>query len=170
MRYAESKLSLPAKPYKWSPQLRNAGVLLRYWKLRMRECKHGEDYSMKFLNLETRIQLCDPNFRLPHKGIPLPLADIRRELNQASRHLRQTQKQATEIRFQSYQDLLEGYENEGSSESNWKATVVRRTMASETCRRLFSNIRTIVKPSETSVLSTIQIPRCDLLGEVLINL
>jgi hypothetical protein len=33
MKYAEDILARPKKPYQWSPKLRNAGLLYRYWHL-----------------------------------------------------------------------------------------------------------------------------------------
>ena len=44
MKYAEDLLQRPKKPYEWSPKLRNDGLLYRYWRLRLREKTHSEDY------------------------------------------------------------------------------------------------------------------------------
>jgi hypothetical protein len=37
MKHAETILERPKKPNTWSPTLRNAGLLYRYWRLRLRE-------------------------------------------------------------------------------------------------------------------------------------
>jgi hypothetical protein len=37
MHHAERQLQHSTKAYEWSPELRNAGVILRYWRLRVRE-------------------------------------------------------------------------------------------------------------------------------------
>ncbi len=37
MKHAETLVERPKKPYAWSPTLRNAGLLCRYWRLRLRK-------------------------------------------------------------------------------------------------------------------------------------
>ena len=48
MLLAEKQLSRPRKPYQWSPMLRNAGLINRYWRLRLREQLHKEDFGATF--------------------------------------------------------------------------------------------------------------------------
>jgi hypothetical protein len=48
MKASERQLKRPTKPYQWSPKLRNAGITLRYWKLRLREIQFHEDYGPTF--------------------------------------------------------------------------------------------------------------------------
>jgi predicted secreted Zn-dependent protease len=96
MKHAETNLSTPARQYQWSPKLRNAGVVLRYWKLRLCEITHDEEYSDTFNRWEAKIKEYDATFLLPEKGCTLSLESIRIHLNAnrafrtSLRHMRQT--------------------------------------------------------------------------------
>ncbi|KAI2496067.1 hypothetical protein MHU86_18439 [Fragilaria crotonensis] len=163
MEHAEKALRVQPKLFKWSPRLRNAGVLLRYWKLRLREITHAEDYSSTFARWERKIQQFDPSFELPQRKTELPIAEVRKHFNQATRKLRATQRQATELHSSSYDELLDYYESDTNprtqSESKRKAAIVRRTKAGENSRQLFGKIRQIVKPGEYSALQQVLVPR-----------
>lgn len=45
MKQAEKQLSRPQKPFEWSPELRNAGLIYRYWKMRLSEAISNTDFS-----------------------------------------------------------------------------------------------------------------------------
>jgi hypothetical protein len=47
MKHSESVMARPKQKYSWSPELRNAGLLRRYWKIRERQLKHNEDHTKK---------------------------------------------------------------------------------------------------------------------------
>ena len=136
---------------------------MRYWKLRLRELKYDEDYTDTFLRWEESIKEQDSRFVLPDKGVCLTVEMVRTRLNEASKNLRKVQKQALTHRKQSCEDLLIQYEEDTNPstkvESKRKAKVVRRTLASESCRRLFNHIQSLVKPSEFQTLSKIKVPR-----------
>ncbi len=163
MKHAELQLSAPARQYQWSPKLRKSGVILRYWKLRLREIKYAEEYSDTFNRWEAQIKEYDATFELPEKRTRLTLEDIRVRLNSATKQLKKIQKQAMSHRQQSFQDLLSTYEDDKnprtSKESQCRAKIVKRTLLSESCRRLFGNIRSIVKLGEYGPLNNIRVPR-----------
>lgn len=98
MRMAESALSQRPRPYAWSPKLRNAGVLLRHWKLQLREIHYSEDYGITFERWERQIQQYDPTFVLPDRHAQLDLVSIRRQLNSAHKALKKLQKNASSHR------------------------------------------------------------------------
>ncbi|KAI2490409.1 hypothetical protein MHU86_24165 [Fragilaria crotonensis] len=104
---AESVLATRPKKYQWSPRLRNAGIVYRYWKLRLREVTHHEDYSSTFLRWERQIQEYDPSFTLSHNSNVTTIPDIRKQLNQAKKHLRKLQKTSTQSRVKCYEELLD---------------------------------------------------------------
>ncbi|KAI2492618.1 hypothetical protein MHU86_21932 [Fragilaria crotonensis] len=54
MLHSERLLRRPPKKYQWSPTLRNAAIVCRYWKLRLRESLKGEDYQ--YFNFYLKLQ------------------------------------------------------------------------------------------------------------------
>jgi hypothetical protein len=133
------------------------------WKLCLREMMYDADYTATFIRWEGMIQAYDPSFRLPDHGLQLDQSTVRARLNEAAKHLRAVQKQSTSHRQQSFRDLLDIYEADSNTssqqESKRKAKIVRRTSMSESCRRMFRNIRNTVKHGEYSPLTKIRIPR-----------
>ncbi|KAI2507280.1 hypothetical protein MHU86_7116 [Fragilaria crotonensis] len=108
------------------------GVIMRYWKLRLRELLHGADYQETFQRWETKIQEFDSSFRLPEFGQALDVNTVRKRLNEASKQLRIVQKHSLSHRQQSFQDLLDTYDADTNHhtkhESMRKAKIVRRTL------------------------------------------
>ncbi len=105
MKAAETSLQTKPKLYKWSPRLRNTGVVMRYWKLRLRELQYGHDYASTFCRWERQIQQYDLAFVLPHRLEALSIVDVRIHLNKSTKTLRQTQKDATDLHTSNYEDL-----------------------------------------------------------------
>jgi hypothetical protein len=163
MRHAEATISKPSKPYEWSPKFRNSGILYRYWKLRLREVQHSENYSGTFDKMEQLIRQHTPSFDLPSRSAISSLEDIKSSLKVAETNMRKCQKDSIDLRFRSYIDLLATYENDTNpntkSESKRKAKIVRNTLKSERNRAMYRNIRTVVKPSPHGGLSKLLLPR-----------
>lgn len=92
----------------------------------------------------------------------LPLDQIRLFLNQANRAFRQIQKQSVPLRLQTYQELLETYQEDTNpatkAESRRKAKIVQTTITGERLCHVFFNIRQVVRPSEQSGLSKVIVP------------
>ena len=163
MAYAESIITKPRQPYSWSPTLRDAGLVYKYWRMRHREAKHNEDYTATFDRIEQLVRQTTPQFALPLRQSLLPLEQITSHLNAAAKHLKLCQKNSTDLRFRSYTDLLATYETDSNLTtkklSEKKAAIVRRTIRSEQCRLMYRNIRSIVKPTETCGLPKLMLPR-----------
>ena len=163
MEHAESQLRHSPKAYAWSPALRDAGLLYRYWRLRLREIQHGSDYAGTFEKIERTASQHNPEFCLPFKNLALTLTETRYQLQEATKTLKLRQQDSVELRYRSYTDLLAVYENDQNpttkSESNRKAKIVANTIRSEQCRAMFNNIRQVVKSTNTGGLTKIQVPR-----------
>ena len=159
MQHAEAQLSKKKQPYQWSPQLRNAGILYRYWRLRRRELTHKQNYTPTFQRLELQTQQHDPSFRLPFLGIPLPISEIKVQVTAAKLHLKSCQLSSTELRFRCYTDLQAAYANDPNPETKRKLKIVTNTLNSEKSRAMNRNIRQTVKPSEHGSLSRLLVPR-----------
>ena len=76
MQAAEKQLRRPKKPYQWSTQLRNSGIKLRYWKLRLRELNYHEDYGPTFHRWQRQIQSIDPTFTSPFLDVVLEVSEV----------------------------------------------------------------------------------------------
>ena len=163
MKVSEAALVTRPKQYKWSPRLRNAGVILRYWKLRLRELTHSMDYSKTFERWERQIQSQDSSFQLPDRNRRLEIHEVRLQLSSANKMLRQIQKNATQSRTNSYEELLAKYAADNNpntkQESQRRARIVSRTIRGEEGKQLFGKLRQVMTPSEYSSLSQIQVPR-----------
>ena len=169
MELSERLLRRPKNKCSWSPILRNSAIIRRYWLLRLRELVQGADYHTTFVRWEQQIQCHDPQFALPLLGTRLSTDQVRQELSKASNSFRKLQQQSGPLRLKCYEDLLEVYQDDTNpatkAESRRKAKVVMNTISGETTRRVFNNIRRIVKPSETSSLSKVLIPPASLSSE-----
>ena len=162
MAHAEKELKIQPKPHQWSPALRNYAFIMRYWKLRLRENKYFEDYTDTFTRWELQIKGYDSTFEFPRKSESLSTAIVRSSLTAATRQFRKVQAESKDYREKSYHELLAQYDADETGtrqESRRKAKIVCRTIASESCRRMFGAIRQIVNPSEYSPLATVQVPR-----------
>ena len=163
MQSSEKALSHPPKKYQWSPVLRNSAIVRLYWKLRLREVLHKCDYHSTFLRWQRQIQVQDSSFSLPMIGQSLTADQIRREFNIANRHFRSCQKASIPLRMKTYQDLLEHYEGDvnplTSGDSRRKARIVQRTIDTEVVRSQFQGLRRVLKPSHSTGISKILVPR-----------
>lgn len=88
MAYAEGTITKPRKPYSWSPTLRDAGIVYRYWQLRYREEKHNEDYEATCDRIEQLVQQTNPKFALPLRTTKLTMEQVMSNLDHAAKHLR----------------------------------------------------------------------------------
>lgn len=135
MKAAEA--SLKRKPHRlpWSPALRNAALLRRYWKLRLDDAPNQSDYLDRMLRIQSQIQQGDPKFTFPFWKVTLSLDDIRHHLNQSSRALRLIQRDASSLRHHTLYDLLAVYTADTNpsttEESQRKAKIVQRTIDRE---------------------------------------
>ena len=162
MELSESILRRPPKKCAWSPILRNSAIIRRYWILRLREHLRQEDYTTTFLRWQTSVQHHDKTFFLPFLGCPLPILQIRKNLNRANSTFRSIQKQSIPLRLRTNQELLEHYQDDMNprtqAESRRKIKILQNTIDGESIRQVFGNLRNIVKPTESSSLSKILVP------------
>jgi hypothetical protein len=162
MEFSERTLRRPQKKSSWSPKLRNSAIIRRYWLLRLRESTRQEDYTATFSRWQRSVQTHDASFYLPFFGQSLSTEQIRAHLNASNRTFRAIQTQSIPIRLRTYQELLEQYQDDTDpntkDDSRRKAKIVRNTIDGESIRKVFGNLRSIVKPSESSTLSKILVP------------
>ncbi|KAI2488890.1 hypothetical protein MHU86_25944 [Fragilaria crotonensis] len=163
MAAAERKLSRPSKQHPWSPILCNSSMIRKYWIRRLRELTHQECYHDTIIRWQRDIQNHDPSFVFPRQDEVLPIETVRKELNHATKAFRKAQRNSTELRIQSYEDLIKTYmldeDPSTKTTSQRKAKELLNTIQHETCRKKFGNLRSVLKPTTTSSLSSILVPR-----------
>ena len=162
MRYAEKALgSIRLKKHYWSPTLRNGGLLCRYWRLRLLSQRENRDVSNTIHRMQAMVQQHDPTYSFPMQYIDVPTNDIAKYWKQAKQSLKQLQKEARELRYRSYEELLEEYESDMyNPESARRAKIVRSTLRTERCRAMYQQIRLSVKPIQENMggLKSVLIP------------
>lgn len=162
MRHAERALrKCRQQKYYWSPTLRNAGLLVRYWHLRHHGIQHHRNTSRTINRLQTIIQQHDPDFVFPMQHEKVSEADIITQWKKARQDLHTCQKNARDLRYQSYEDLLVKYELEASPEAFRRKKIVTATIRTEKSRDMFRQIRIAAKPffEHSGGLKHIMIPR-----------
>ena len=161
MLNAEKSLQKPPSKSHWSPALRNAGIIRRYWKLRLHDANQSTNHSSRILRLEDQIRQHDTSFRLPLSDATLSIADICQHLTQASTHFRTIQKNSHEYRMRSLYDSLSLYESGASpltpQEAKARSKIVRSTIRNETTRGVFGNIRKQLSSEAHSGLTFINV-------------
>jgi hypothetical protein len=163
MDHSEKYLRRRGGKNHWSPTLRNAGILCRYWRLR-KMTRHRNDYHNTFQRLLQIARQHEPAFEFPHFQVELSNDDIALHHKAARRNFRDIQQASLELRHKSYTDLLIKYENDNNPntqhESKRRAKIVKTTMRSEEIRATFQKIRLSVKqsPSSQGGLKSIMVP------------
>jgi hypothetical protein len=56
MLHAEKEAKRPSGRYEWSPKLREAGLLARYWNLRLKELDSGTSLTYALCRLKQRLR------------------------------------------------------------------------------------------------------------------
>ncbi len=137
MLASELSLRQPSKPHQWSPTLRNTAIIFRYWKLRLKEIQHHHNYSDRFERWQAQLRISDPEFLIPFLHKTRTIEQIRISLNLAKKNLRSIQRNSTDHRLQSYQDLITNYNDDHNpltqAMSRQKAKIVANTVRHETC-------------------------------------
>ena len=162
MRYAEKSLGKTHRQkHYWSPTLRNAGLLCRYWHQRIYGIRHQRDMTSVINRLQTMIQQHEPTYTFPLQHRAVNIQDAHRYWKQSKKELKLCQQNARELRHQSYETLLERYESDPSPDNICKYKIVVNTIRTEKCREMFRQI----KLASTSLtehsggIKRIQIPR-----------
>ena len=150
MKHAENALgSVRLKKHYWSPVLRNAGILCRYWNIRIKEKTEHRNMSDSITRLQTMIQQRNPSFSFPSQNEDLPTKVMMENWKHAKQALKKLQKESRELRYRCYNELLEAYEYDSyNPESKRKAKIVKSTIRTEKCREMYRQIRLSVKPIE----------------------
>ena len=152
MLHAENQLRIPPRKYAWSPDLRKAGLLFRYWKSCLADFYQELDSYRTHASIQQRLQQHDRRYQLPSAD-DMTDVEIRHEISQAGAHLRKVRKTHLESRFKNLEELLAEYESDKdplTREESWrKANIVSNTIRTEKIRTMFRKIGHAVKPKQS---------------------
>jgi hypothetical protein len=99
----------------------------------------------------------DSTFNFPFQTSDVTQQDATKYWKEAKKALKKYQLEARELRYRSYEDLLDHYESDiHNPESARRASIVRRTIRNEKCRETYRQIRMSVKPYQESPTGGIQ--------------
>jgi hypothetical protein len=156
--------STKLKKHYWSPAIRNAGVLCRYWKLRMQSNQDKYDRSDCIQRLQAMAQQHDPTYLFPLLHDELTAAQLEMKWKMAKQELKTLQKHARELRYRSYTEILEAYECDiYNPESARRAKIIKTTIRTEKCRDMYRQIRSAANSTseQTRGINSVLIPDDD---------
>jgi hypothetical protein len=130
MQHAESVTgSIKLKKHYWSPTLRNAGLLCPYWNLRKKSLMENCDMSNTIDRLQQMVHQHDPHFFFPSQHEAFTVHEIENHWKEAKNNLKRLQKDARELRYRSYEDMLATYEHDiYNPESVHQAKIIKSTI------------------------------------------
>jgi hypothetical protein len=163
MLHAERCLHRTPRKYAFSPALRNAGLIKRYWSIRLFDARQNTWSESRYNQIARTIQKHDPDFQLPQLNQrKLPKPHLEHQFNLAAQQYRQLSTQAQSLRELSLQDLLQRYLSDEDptthEESRRRAKIVERTMRTESLQAYFKEIGNQTKTHQSGSVTKLLIP------------
>jgi hypothetical protein len=161
MLHAEKEAKRPSGKYEWSPKLREAGLLARYWNLRLKELDGGAQMSSVLSRLRQRIHSL--HIKLVD-DLGESLAHVRAHWKVAMTTLKKVREAAFDYRathlhsnLEMYQSLKpEGYDN--AAENNKKIRRILQLLNTEQMRKPFRAIHYSTSSPRSAGLSKLFVP------------
>jgi hypothetical protein len=165
MLHSEKEARRPAGKYAWSPKLREAGLIARYWHLQMREVESGICLRDQIERLLVRIKSL--NIELLDDTI-LDSATLKVKWKEAIKILRTVRNTAFDHRAVHLMGTLESYHSREFSkaeikagaqkENNIKIRRISRLINIESMRKPFQSIHASLTPTHAGGLSKLFVP------------
>ena len=163
MLHAEKRAKKPSGKYAWSPKLREAGLLARYWHLRLREAEKGSSLCIALARLMQRIKSLNIVFDAHVHCTDIP--ELKLKWKAAQKLLRTVRDKAYDYRAVHLRSSLEQYlnltfadEESGADENKTKIERIRRLINIENMRKPFRCIKSQVSPIHGGGLSKLFVP------------
>ena len=163
MLYAEKQAKKPASKFAWSPQLREAGLLSRYWNLRRREVEHGHDLQISLSSLLLRFKTLNI---VVEDATCTDALTIKDHWKKAIKRLRTVREAAYDHRAVHLQAMLTQYQHKTfapdddhlAAENKEKIYRIRRLINNENMRKPYRNIHASVTSFTAGSLSKLFVP------------
>ena len=163
MLHAEKQAKQNTGKYSWSPKLREAGLLARYWHLRLRVAQRGTDLRIAIARLLQRIKSLNIVFDSHESCTDVPT--IKTRWKDAIKLLRTVREKAYDHRAVHLQAILAHYSNlqfaedeSGADENKTKIARIRQLISIENMRKPFRNVHSMVTTFKGGGLSKLFVP------------
>lgn len=144
---AEKRCGRKKRGYAWSPALRQAEEIVRYWRHMHSARRVGRKPSHWVTQLQVKHRLLD--------GTDLSEADMIKELKQAWRNLRDVQRKAVERR----EEHLQEQADQAAKQQNVKReTALKSLIRQKAQRRAWQKIGYVTKANQAGALSCLMVP------------
>jgi hypothetical protein len=156
MLHAEKLARRPAGKYAWSPKLREAGLMARYWHLRLREIEYGYCLRTPILAIKTRLISLHLNL---DDDLSSDATILKPRWKKAIKTLRDIRKNAFDHRTVHLHTTLAQYENMPSSSTiKDKIHRIKCLINIESMRKPFREIQSAITTGHRSGLSKLFVP------------
>ncbi len=156
MIHAEKLAKRPSGKFAWSPKLREAGLVARYWHLRLRE--REQHYNLRAPILAIKTRLTTLNFNVDD-DLTSDSSIIKTRWKTALKALRKVRTTASDHRNVHLQTTLTQYENmESSSVIKAKIQRIKRLINIEGMRKPFRHVHAALNSSHGKGISKLFIP------------
>ena len=162
MLYAEKQSRRPAGKYAWSPKLREAGLLARYWNLRLREIDRGICLRVPISALSKRLRKLGLSVIDDHTS---DAPTVKSRWKDAIKELKTIRSLAYDHRAVHLASTLSYYENLTGDDENYdeaaikeKIKRIKRLLNVESMRKPFRTIHASISSFQSGGLSKLFVP------------
>jgi hypothetical protein len=164
MLNAERSLRRPPQRFQFSPELRNCGLMKRYWSIRLHDLRNGTWSEQRYQSILRARCSHEPHFQPPEfLNRQLAEATIEQALSTVTKELRQLRTKEANLREHCLHSLLEQYLSDSNpdtqAESRRRAQIVQRTITAESIRHHFASVGQPIKPRQQGSITRLIIPR-----------
>ena len=163
MLHAEKQAKRPSGKYAWSPKLREAGPIARYWNLRLREADTGRNLRIPLDCMEK--QFLQIKIVVENVAVGASAEEIKVKWAASIKALRLVRDAAYDHRTVRLRATLEHYQNltfaadeSGADENKEKIRRIQRLLNTEKMRLPFRGIHSMVTPRHGSGISKLFVP------------
>ena len=148
MKLAEQHCGRRQKTTPWSPQLREWGRKVRFWRKRLHIRTKGHRPTMDLFHIAKE-------YDLPHPFHQVPIQEIRKKLEEACEKLKEVRAHAAEYCRQHLIDRAEAMAKAGIMD---KEAAIKCILRAEEFRQKEARLKAIFKPRSSRALTSLLVP------------
>ena len=147
--HGESVLKTPKQRKAWSPDLVVAGATKRYWKIRLSHAHQGKSYCAKLLRKSRELHIVD--------DLTEDIAILQQRQDDATHRYEEAAGRDENLRAAHLETL--GNSLAASVQTSTTAKAIRSLKKSEVKKKMFSRIKTTLKPLHSGSVSRVDVPQ-----------